>query len=132
GYAWQKGLVPVSLDALMTAIQLNGTAVAMNETAFNWGRLAAHDPAAVAAALGPAPAVVADETLDALIARRIALLTAYQDAAYAERYRALVDRARAAEAACLPGRADFAEAVARGAAKLMAYKDEYEVARLYT
>jgi len=136
GLAFQKGLVPVSADALERAIELNGVAVAMNKRAFAWGRLAAADPDAVAAEvarLGPAPsAPFTAETLDDLIERRTAHLADYQNVAYAARYKSLVDTARAAEQKAAPGDTAFAEAVARNAYKLMAYKDEYEVARLYT
>ena len=145
GYAWQKGWVPLSHDALMRAIELNAAAVEMNKAAFNWGRLAAHDLAQVRAAAngdaarapaGAMPSPLDDgrlsTSLDERIARRVAFLTDYQNAAYAAKYRALVDKARAAEQANVPGSTALAEAVARYAFKLMAYKDEYEVARLYT
>lgn len=190
GHAWQQGLVPVSFEALMRAIELNGAAVAMNQQAFAWGRLAAIDPQAVQQAAGlvrnratarertpqhlqalppldwegseagapAAPRDTGDEpavrglpadagdtlsflplddarlsrSLDELVERRQAFLVDYQDAAYARRYRALVDRVRAAEQARAPGSTALAEAVARYGFKLMAYKDEYEVARLYT
>jgi indolepyruvate ferredoxin oxidoreductase len=143
GYAWQKGWVPLSHDSLMRAIELNAAAVEMNKTAFNWGRLAAHDIGAVrAAAKGKAdapegaPLVLDDSalstTLDQRIVRRVAFLTDYQNAAYAEKYKSLMDKVRAGEQAKSPGTATLTEAVARYAFKLMAYKDEYEVARLYT
>ena len=188
GFAWQQGLVPLSLDALMRAIELNGAAVAMNKTAFAWGRLAAIDLPAVAEAAGIvrnapsaaqarvqlpvlpptaneghesglSPTPVADEedelrhvpahardtlaflplddarlsrSLDEVIARRVAFLTDYQDAAYAQRYQGFVNQVRAAEQRRVPGSTDLTEAVARYLFKLMAYKDEYEVARLYT
>jgi indolepyruvate ferredoxin oxidoreductase len=143
GYAWQKGWVPLSHESLMRAIELNAAAVEMNKTAFNWGRLAAHDIAAVrAAAKGKAeapigaPLVLDDSalstTLDQRVARRVAFLTDYQNAAYAEKYKSLVDKVRAGEEAKTPGTTALTEAVARYAFKLMAYKDEYEVARLYT
>ncbi|GAB3737535.1 indolepyruvate ferredoxin oxidoreductase family protein [Luteimonas pelagia] len=191
GHAWQQGLVPLSLEALMRAVELNGAAVEMNKTAFAWGRLAAIDPAAVFEAAGivanaptaaertvrelpmlaPRPSeghesglndalaatAEADElrhvpahgggaevaflplddarlsrSLDELVARRTAFLTDYQNARYARRYTDLVARVRKAEAERAPGSTDLAEAVARYAFKLMAYKDEYEVARLYT
>jgi indolepyruvate ferredoxin oxidoreductase len=191
GVAWQRGLVPVGLDALMRAIELNGAAIEMNKKAFAWGRLAAIDanrvreaaglrsPAAVATddsadnlqALPPgewegheagAPAVPTPKSadtahhlpgharpdaeiaplplddarlsrdLDGAIARRVAFLTDYQNAAYARRYRTLVEKVRAAEIQLVPGSTALTEAVARYAFKLMAYKDEYEVARLYT
>ncbi len=144
GYAWQKGLVPLSFESIDRAIELNGAAVKMNREAFAWGRLAAVDivPVREAAGLGAKPAgdVVAlpldDErisrTLDERIQRRVAFLTDYQDAAWAERYRGLVDLVRSTEAQRVPGSTALTEAVARYAFKLMAYKDEYEVARLYT
>ncbi|GHH59187.1 indolepyruvate ferredoxin oxidoreductase family protein [[Pseudomonas] boreopolis] len=158
GYAWQLGLVPVSFAALMRAIELNGAAVAMNKQAFAWGRLAAIDLPAVqrAAGLAGAPgggvqdahrppaandaegmyAPLDDQrlsrSLDEAIERRAAFLADYQDAAYAARYRALVERVRDAEARRAPGSTALTEAVARYYFKLMAYKDEYEVARLYT
>ncbi|MCW2038961.1 indolepyruvate ferredoxin oxidoreductase family protein [Xanthomonas campestris] len=187
GYAWQHGLVPLSRAALMRAIELNGAAVAMNQQAFAWGRLAAVDLPAVQRAAGLAPALdtaaharaatppsrgpgswedhdmsgqsapralaqtdantlhadgdapvhpLDDEqlaqSLDEAIARRVHFLTDYQDAAYAQQYRALVERVRTHEAQRAPGSTALSAAVARYAFKLMAYKDEYEVARLYT
>jgi indolepyruvate ferredoxin oxidoreductase len=191
GYAWQQGLVPISHDALMRAIELNGAAVDMNKTAFAWGRLAVVDLPAVVEAAGlvvnaptaaestpralPLLAPTASEghesglavhadalrsadelrhvpaeasqqkdwfmplddgrlsrSLDELIGRRIAFLGDYQNVVYAKRYNDLVQRVRAAEQAVAPGATDLSEAVARYAFKLMAYKDEYEVARLYT
>ncbi len=172
GYAWQKGWVPVSLAALERAIELNGAAIAMNQAAFQWGRLAAHDPQAVKRAAGAraAPpisdfigashgaiaALVDDEdartdaadrtatavafagfgrlsqTLDQSIALRVGFLTEYQDRAYAGKYLSLVDQVQRIEAQKTPGRQGFAQAVADYAFKLMAVKDEYEVARLYT
>ncbi|ALN61363.1 pyruvate ferredoxin/flavodoxin oxidoreductase family protein [Lysobacter antibioticus] len=191
GYAWQRALVPISFDALMRAVELNGAAIEMNKTAFAWGRLAAIDPKAVAEAAGlvrnaptaaeatphalphlapgewegnewgatSAPRATRNEdelrhvpanadsdnvaflplddlrlsrSLDELISRRVAFLTEYQDAGYAKRYADFVAKVRAAEQAKAPGSTDLAEAVARYSFKLMAYKDEYEVARLYT
>ncbi|WP_313173898.1 indolepyruvate ferredoxin oxidoreductase family protein [Stenotrophomonas sp.] len=192
GFAWQQGLVPLSLESLMRAVELNGAAVAMNQTAFAWGRLAAIDPQAVQQAAGlihnaptdaerkpaalrelppgdwegseagapsaprnpdnepdvrglPAASRTSGEaafaslddahlsrSLDELIARRSSFLTDYQDAAYAKRYRALVDAVRSAEQQAIPGSTALSEATARYFFKLMAYKDEYEVARLYT
>ncbi len=136
GYAYQLGTLPISAAAIEKAIELNGEAVAMNHAAFRWGRRAAVDLAAVEALAKPAPdaqdpARALSGSLDEVIARRVAFLTAYQNAAYAARYRRRVDAARAAEAARAPGMTGFAEAVARYLFKLMAYKDEYEVARLY-
>jgi indolepyruvate ferredoxin oxidoreductase len=137
GYAWQKGLIPLSLAALERAIELNGVAVKANLEAFLWGRRAAHDLDRVLAlaegADHAAPREKPAATLDERIARRVAYLTAYQDAAHAARYKALVDRVAEAERKAAPGRgAPLADAVARALFKLMAYKDEYEVARLYT
>jgi indolepyruvate ferredoxin oxidoreductase len=132
GFAWQRGLVPVSADAMMKAIELNGAAVTANKKAFAWGRLAAEQPDLVAAEAELKPQVKPAETLDQLVARRVAFLTDYQDAAYAERYRTMVEKVRNAEAAKTPGFTSLAGAVARNYFKLLAYKDEYEVARLYT
>jgi indolepyruvate ferredoxin oxidoreductase len=190
GYAWQQGLVPLSFDALMRAIELNGAAVAMNQQAFAWGRLAAVDPHTVQQAAGlvrnghtsaettpgplhalppgewestewgatTAPRNSSDErelrglpghagddvaflpldderlsrSLDEMITRRAAFLVDYQDQAYADRYRRLVDRVRSVEQDALGGSTALTETVARYLFKLMAYKDEYEVARLYT
>jgi indolepyruvate ferredoxin oxidoreductase len=136
GYAWQRGMVPLSNDAILRAIEINGTAVAANKAAFLWGRRAAVEPEVVAKAAQPEVAEPEHHRLstsvDEVIARRIEQLTGYQDAAYAERYRALVERVRAAETRIAPGVSLLTEAVARGYYKLLAYKDEYEVARLYT
>lgn len=189
GYAWQQGLVPLSFESLMRAIELNGAAVAMNQQAFAWGRLAVVDPQAVQQAAGlvrnrhtdtestpgplhplppgewegnewgatAAPRNTGDErelrglpshggdvaflplddarlsrSLDEMIERRAAFLVDYQDAAYANRYRDLVARVRATEAERIGGSTALTETVARYLFKLMAYKDEYEVARLYT
>ncbi len=130
GFAWQKGMVPVSHQALQQAIELNGVAIEMNRKAFLWGRRAAVEPAAVQRAATPASVTpLHAETLDDIVARRAAYLAGYQDAAYAERYRRLVSRVRNAEAAL--GSIRLAETVARQMFRLMAYKDEYEVARLY-
>ncbi|WP_442580366.1 indolepyruvate ferredoxin oxidoreductase family protein [Mesorhizobium sp. ASY16-5R] len=129
GAAWQRGLVPVSLSAIDRAMELNGAGLSMNRAAFAWGRRSVVDPDAVNAAGGLTPAVAVAETLDALVERRAEFLTAYQDAAYAARYRDLVAKARAAAG---PSGEAFAMAVAKNAYKLMAYKDEYEVARLHT
>jgi indolepyruvate ferredoxin oxidoreductase len=134
GYAYQLGTLPISAESIEKAIEMNGEAVAMNHAAFRWGRRAAIDLAAVEALARPAavdPVRQVSKSLDEMVARRVEFLTAYQNAAYAERYRRRVAAAKAAEAVKAPGRAGFAEAVARYLFKLMAYKDEYEVARLY-
>lgn len=130
GFAWGKGLVPVSLDALQGAITLNGAFVAENLKAFDVGRIAALAPERLPQT-GPRRAAPAPKTLDEIVAHRSDLLTAYQDADYAARYRALVERVRAKETGL--GLGDrLSRAVAQNFAKVMAYKDEYEVARLYT
>ncbi len=142
GYAWQKGLIPISFDAMMRAVELNGAAIEMNKKAFAWGRMAAVDLAKVEAAAGlkaevsGTVAVLDDsaisENLDQVIARRQSYLRDYQNQSYANRYRVLVDKVRSTEDSVTPGQTALASAVARYAFKLMAYKDEYEVARLYT
>jgi indolepyruvate ferredoxin oxidoreductase len=136
GYACQRGLVPLSTEAIEQAIALNGVAVEFNQGAFRWGRRTTVDPAFVEARATP-PAALPEahrlsETLDQAIDRRVAFLTEYQDGAYAARYAAMVRRVREADAGCLPGDTTLTRSVARALFKLMAYKDEYEVARLYT
>jgi len=135
GYAHQLGCVPVSAEAIEAAIELNGTAVAMNQAAFLWGRRLALDPAAVESCVdelrGPVEPSAAAMGLDEYVDRGQSVLAAYQHARWAARYRALVDEVRGAEARAVPGSTRLARAVARNALKLMAYKDEYEVARLY-
>ena len=134
GYAWQKGLVPLSLDALNRAIELNGVAVETSKRTFAWGRLAAHNLAAVQAAAKPTLRVekTVARSLKEIVAKRVELLTAYQDKAYAERYSRFIERVSVVEKERARGRSGLAEAVAKSLYKLMAYKDEYEVARLYT
>ena len=121
GAAWQMGLVPVSETALKQAIELNGVAVEANARAFDLGRVWAQDPTAVEAPAAPS----APETAAEIVAQRSALLRAYQDAAYAARYEATLD-----EHTCAFGE-DMRAIAARALYKLMAYKDEYEVARLH-
>jgi indolepyruvate ferredoxin oxidoreductase len=131
GHAFQRGLVPLALASIERAIELNGTAVDSSKAAFAWGRAAALDPGAVARAAGIVPAASAlPETREALLARHAATLVEYQDAAYAQRYRDAVARIAAADDR-IDGASGLTEAVARSLFKLMAYKDEYEVARLY-
>ncbi|KFN44238.1 indolepyruvate ferredoxin oxidoreductase family protein [Arenimonas oryziterrae] len=153
GYAWQLGLVPISFEALMRAIELNGAAIEMNRKAFAWGRMAAHDIATVKAAAGvvAAPATASfvaagalatsaafvgegklTQTLDEAITLRAKFLTEYQDAKYASQYTSFLQQVRRAETERTPGLTGLSEAVARYYFKLLAYKDEYEVARLYT
>jgi indolepyruvate ferredoxin oxidoreductase len=129
GAGWQQGLVPVSSDALMRAIELNGVAVEQNKRALACGRLLVTDNDFAASLLGQAEP---EENLDQIIARRADFLIAYQDAGYAERYRRFVNRVRAAERDRAPGSELLTIATARALFKLMAYKDEYEVARLHT
>jgi indolepyruvate ferredoxin oxidoreductase len=131
GYAWQKGLVPLSHDSLFRAIELNGTSVAPNKSAFTWGRSAAVDFARVAAAAGVTAVVAPPKTLEDIIEHRVDLLSAYQNRRLGLRYRRLVARVREREEQMFSGSTALAEAVARNYAKLLAYKDEYEVARLY-
>jgi indolepyruvate ferredoxin oxidoreductase len=136
GYAYQRGALPLSAGAIERAIELNGVAVEFNQRAFRWGRRAAVDPELVEAGANSA-APLADshrmsETLDEIIDRRASFLTEYQDALYAGRFTATVNRVRRTETTLLPGETSLTEAVARALFKLMAYKDEYEVARLYT
>ncbi len=133
GFAYQKGHVPIGSAAIEQAIELNGAAVEMNRQAFRFGRLAAHDAAAMQRLVKPAASAAANpKTLPDTLAFRSAHLTAYQDAALAERYRSKVAWIAGLEKDRTPGRAGLAEAVARGYHKLLAIKDEYEVARLYT
>jgi indolepyruvate ferredoxin oxidoreductase len=136
GFAQQKGGVPLGSAAIERAIALNGEAVAMNVEAFRWGRRAAHDLASVealvAAARKPTGSRQLSETLQEMVDRRAGFLTDYQDASYAHRYRVAVARIQKAEMERTPGRSELTESVARYLFKLMAYKDEYEVARLYT
>ena len=134
GFAYQKGLVPVSATAIFHAIELNGLAVKMNQDAFEWGRQAAHDQDQVTALSGLNPSQdtedTAPETLEELISHRKVELTAYQDAAYGARYEAFVRRFTEVDVTSDPGRG-LAEAVAQNLYRLMAYKDEYEVSRLH-
>ena len=129
GYAGQGGLIPLPLDSIDAAIELNGVQVPFNRRAFALGRLLAHDAGAVEAMVAAARGPVTDPpatTLPELIARRVADLTAYQDAAYASKFSDFVTKVQAA------GDDRLTEAVARSAYKLLAYKDEYEVGRLYS
>ncbi len=134
GFAYQRGWVPLSGAALERAIELNGVAVEFNKKALLWGRRAAADLERVRRIAKPADVIPIDEhfsrTLDELIERRVKFLTEYQDAAYAERYRRLVEKVRGVEKQKLYS-SRLTVAVARYYAKLLAYKDEYEVARLH-
>lgn len=136
GYAYQTGRVPLSGAAIEKAIELNGEAVKMNLAAFTWGRRAAAEPELIASVIGemkaPTESRKLSETLDEVIERRVGFLSGYQSRRYARRYSTLVERVRVAEDRAVPGSTALTDAVARSLFKLMAYKDEYEVARLYT
>ncbi|HEX5764447.1 MAG TPA: indolepyruvate ferredoxin oxidoreductase family protein [Woeseiaceae bacterium] len=134
GFAWQNGLVPVSLEALLRAIELNGVDIEKNRQAFGWGRLAAADEQYVAALMNEPSAKPAREveTLDSMVERRVGFLQEYQDKALGERYLDVVNRARARESSLRKGHdMPFTAAVAKSWFKTLAYKDEYEVARLH-
>jgi indolepyruvate ferredoxin oxidoreductase len=133
GYAWQQGRIPLGHASLMRAIELNAVQVDNNKAAFEWGRRCAHDLASVQALFKAAQVIefVKKPSLDEMVAKRVEFLTGYQDATYAATYKAFVDKVRAAESKLGQSKA-LSEAVARYLFKLMAYKDEYEVARLHT
>ncbi len=134
GYASQLGLLPVSPASIAKAVEINGVAVAFNQSAFALGRLLVVDPAKIEAAAAATKTAAEFQPLTDLaeiVAHRTDLLTKYQDEAYAARFRALVARVAEAEERVLPGSTALAVMVARNFAKLMAYKDEYEVARLH-
>src|SRR5256714_8745245 len=133
GYAFQQGRVPLAEESLARAIELNGIAVEFNRKAFLWGRRAATDLARVERLATPVEIIPISQAfsrnLDELIARRTDFLTAYQDRAYAERYRELVERVRSAETQRIgasEGKSPLTEAVARYYFNLMAYKDAYD------
>ena len=133
GYAWQKGWLPLSLDSLIRAMELNAVAIDNNKTAFAWGRRAAHDLPSVEKLFAPAQVIAmptARDSVNALVAKRVEYLTAYQNADYAKIYEAFVRKTEAAESSL--GKTLLSQNVARYLFKLMAYKDEYEVARLHT
>ncbi|MFL5214286.1 MAG: indolepyruvate ferredoxin oxidoreductase family protein, partial [Microvirga sp.] len=136
GFAYQLGRVPLSGAAIRHAIELNGEAVKMNLDAFDWGRRAAAEPKVVGGLMGELTETTESrhlsQSLDEIIARRVAYLTDYQNAAYAERYRLAIERVREAEARTVANSTALTEAAARSLFALMAYKDEYEVGRLYT
>ncbi len=136
GFACQKGWLPVSMASLVKAIHDNGLAVEANLRVFHLGRALAHDPQAIVRAMTPDAAITFDrhepESLDALIERRRRDLIEYQDSAYAERYARMVDKVRKAADSAGAAAAGVSEEFARNYYKLLAYKDEYEVARLYT
>jgi indolepyruvate ferredoxin oxidoreductase len=130
GCAWQAGLIPVSLDALLRAIELNGVKVEENKQAFTWGRVAATRHDAIVELVGTSEPGI-DEPFDDMVERRRAFLVDYQDLTLADRYVSLVQRVRDAESAAAPGD-HLSRTVARAYFRLLSYKDEYEVARLHT
>ena len=134
GYAWQRGWMPLAEDSILKAIQLNAVAVDFNQKCFVWGRRAAVDAAQVERLATPAEVITmvqaVSRNIEEMLARRVEFLTEYQNPAYAQRYRDLVQKVRKAESETVGG-TKLAEAVARYGFKLMAYKDEYEIARLY-
>jgi len=132
GYAWQKGWVPLHRESLVRAIELNDVQVKNNLAAFEWGRHAAQHLDVLMRHIQPAQVIQFKkrDTLEDLVANRMARLTDYQNTAYAERYQAFIQRVQLAEAPL--GKTTLTETVARHLYKLMAYKDEYEVARLHT
>jgi indolepyruvate ferredoxin oxidoreductase len=136
GFAWQQGLIPLSKEAIFKAIEINGVAIPDNIKAFNYGRLAAHDPEKIQkladAVKGDAEEETISTSLAQIVERRSAYLTGYQGKALADRYKALVQRVKLAEEKTISNSTALSEAVAKYYHKLLAYKDEYEVARLYT
>jgi indolepyruvate ferredoxin oxidoreductase len=136
GYAYQTGGVPLTAASIEKAIELNGEAVKMNLEAFAWGRRAAAEPGFITALMSQVKSSTdsrkLSETLDEMIERRVSFLADYQNRRYAERYRKLVEQVREAERKVAPDSQALTEAVAKSLHRVMAYKDEYEVARLYT
>ena len=136
GFAWQHGLIPLHIESIHRAIELNGVAIDMNKRAFNFGRLAAHDPEKIAQMVndiaGEKPDDNISETLDEIIQKRAEYLIAYQNKSYAQKYVDMVQKVRITESGLVANSTILTEAVARYYHKLLAYKDEYEVARLFT
>jgi indolepyruvate ferredoxin oxidoreductase len=132
GFAFQKGMVPISRAAIERAIELNRVAIEMNKMAFAWGRLAAYAPDIVARYAGMEGEELPVLTLEQEIGRRVAFLAQYQNKAYGERYREFVAEVQSAETRSVPGETRLSRAAAHGYFRLLAYKDEYEVARLHT
>jgi indolepyruvate ferredoxin oxidoreductase len=131
GLAFQRGCIPVSLESLTRAIELNGVSVETSKRIFALGRAAAENPDILRVAENKIEPVGVETPQD-VVNRRAIFLTDYENAAYAERYCQAVARAEDAETRSTPGETGFSAAVAGGLFKLMAYKDEYEVARLFT
>jgi indolepyruvate ferredoxin oxidoreductase len=137
GFAWQQGWVPLTKDSLMRAIELNGVQIDNNKKAFELGRHAAQHPELVMKLLAPVQTVQwlnlsgRTDKLEDMVAKRVEFLTGYQNSSYAQRYQVWVNKVEAAEKN-LGGDGKLSKAVAKYLFKLMAYKDEYEVARLHT
>jgi indolepyruvate ferredoxin oxidoreductase len=131
GYAWQKGLIPLALETIMRAFELNGVSVQNNQRAFTWGRHCAHDWLAVRAMISPTSEDKPAPTIDQLISERSDFLKSYQNTAYAKQYEQLMGQVRVLEQKVMPHQTQLTETVAKNLFKLMAYKDEYEVARLH-
>ena len=132
GFAWQKGIVPVSLAAVLRAIELNGVQIENNRHAFNWGRVAAAEPETIRKVIdSPQADLPVVESLDEMIDRRTEFLRDYQDDALAKKYTDLVQKVRVAESKFNSG-TGLSESVAKSYFKTLAYKDEYEVARLHS
>ena len=136
GYAYQKGWLPVGEEALEQAIELNGTAVAFNLAAFAWGRRSAHDLPRVLSIVEAGKKQSADrilsQNLEEMVKRRMSVLTQYQNKAYAQRYRQRVEQCMEAETRLLGQPDELSKSVARHYFKVLAIKDEYEVARLFS
>ncbi|MGF7133266.1 indolepyruvate ferredoxin oxidoreductase [Paraburkholderia sp. EB58] len=136
GYAYQRGLIPISSEAIDAAIELNGAGVQLNKEAFLWGRRAALSPSSAERVLVAAKpmreSLQISTSLDELIERKVTFLSEYQNTAYGKRYRTLVNRVREWERIVMPRQDAVTRAVANGYFKLLAYKDEYEVARLHS
>ncbi len=132
GFAYQQGWLPLPLSSIRKAIEMNGAAVKLNLTALDLGRLASHDPKAVEALMGPAKSQTIPEDLDELVAQRSDHLVAYQGKALALRFRNAIRAVQDAEARLTPGSTELSRAAATTLSRVMSYKDEYEVARLYS
>lgn len=134
GYAYQSGLIPVSAEAIAKAIELNGAAIELNKNAFMCGRLAAVDLQALLHSLNlpTSQSAVVEESVQSVIDKRVEFLTSYQNARYARVYSSFMDEVRAKEGQAMGREGALTEIVAKQLFKLMAYKDEYEVGRLYT
>lgn len=136
GFAWQKGLVPLAQESIMRSIEINGVAIEQNKKAFIWGRRSAANFKAInqliTAENKSSTSPPLSLSIEQLISRRVDQLIQYQNKAYADRYLRVIENFRVLEQKLFPGHFILTEAVARGYYKLLAYKDEYEVARLFS